>query len=91
MGNYGLTNFNGNNSLANLPTWASSMLSGFTRFVYAGEWIRAQKELERAAIQARNEERITLIEALKEIAIGTQDQQMRNFMFQQLMMFGLQG
>lgn len=92
MSNYGLTSYTQNSGNSPVPfdltsntSWLSAALSNITRFVYAGRWIDAQREISLAALKAKSEERAKLLDSLTKIALQTKDDQMRNQMFHEIM------
>lgn len=91
MSNYGLSNIPSGGYPSNYPIGGGSLICGMidsiTRLLYSGKWIEAQEKMQIAMLRAKADERKQILNSLKEIALRTEDDQMRFRMFQQIQQY----
>lgn len=91
--NYGMTPFSGG-SLSPAGSFSTSFFEGIKReileLVYHGRYVDARKAMAVEMIKAQNQQKLACIQAMKEIALQVQDDRIREQMFRDIWMFGMQ-
>lgn len=91
MSDYGLSNY-GTNGFPQMPTGNSvvdAVIRGVMMPFYMGGIVKAQARLAEEMQRLKAEERKLIISSLKEIALSTEDAQVKQQMFYTISMFGV--